>query len=229
MPARKRRLVKRGGVSQQPLATPAASAPAPAVYNPPFNANWVLLTLVLCEKLLGLGGNFRSPNAKRVALYRDMMFRGSWIWPLSPILVSSLDTLDDKQHTLLAAKEYLEAGGEPQWVELRTDVPPEWADLLDSAQVRTNSQRVQHAKFSQAGDMSSVALALWQMAMEGQIGHLTSPPTSCVGCWEPRRLPVLAPTSSMRASSWPTASNAALRRASPVAVSQSPPWGLLWR
>ena len=128
------------------------------------------------EKLLALGGNFRLPNAKRVELYRDMMLTGRWIWEMEPVHVSADNTLDQAQHRLLACKEYLEAGGEPQWVEVRYGTPPEWADLLDSAQVRTNAQRVAHAGFAQAGDIASVVLATWQISQEGIIGHMTSPP-----------------------------------------------------
>jgi len=145
-------------------------------YKPPYLSMHVLMTLEVVEALLEMGGNFRSISLSRKALYQDMMLADRWIYPMEPFYVSRLWTLDDGQHTAAGYREYLLAGGTPQIMEVRILCPPEWADVMDAAMNRTNSQKAKHLGYKQPEAVSAVTLALWQLALDGVIGHSTSPP-----------------------------------------------------
>jgi hypothetical protein len=143
---------------------------------------WVTLTPMLVEELLALGGNFRKPDRARVDMYLEEMQRGEWAWQLWPMaMVSRSGHLIDNNQRLLAYRRYLANGGTPQFVEIRYEVPDNWAYLLDAQRPRTTQQRADHAGVKDTGSVSTIFTTLYKLARGGNYPMSPSALTSAVG------------------------------------------------
>jgi hypothetical protein len=143
-----------------------------------FRQVWARLDAASTDALIGLGGNFRTPQNESVDVLFDEMKNGRFAWSLEPFAVISTEQhLIDGNHRLHAYARYLAAGGDPAVVEVRYGVDPSWAHLYDAGRIRTTSQRAKAVGLNGAIKASTTVTALWYLSQTGTLRHENMPPS----------------------------------------------------